>query len=264
MLKFKLYLILLLLIFTGYFSNSLTLKNVQILIKGNVYDELTGSPVEANIEFKTKEGKKFKNKSNSIDGRFEQIFNTGEEVELTLINNDVVRKITKIKVKDTIAYSEQKVSITVKKLKVGAKIFKSNIFEKNSDALNNNLSLILDSLRDMFTFNRYVKVTFRINSRDTYAKSVVTEKKINDKKDKKKKKKNDSEPLLETKIIEPDHGLVKTLVDKRINTLNSGLIDLKKFSDKFDIEGDYLPAEPNNNQILNLEIIVKELKNPFE
>ena len=116
-------------------SGNASTKGVQILIKGIITDELTGKPVEATVEFRTVDGRKFKNKSNSITGKFEQIFDTGDEVEVIISNWDIARKIVQLKVKDTIYYTEQKVEYTVKKFTPGASIMQLNLFEPSSSAL---------------------------------------------------------------------------------------------------------------------------------
>ena len=251
-------------------SGNASTKGVQILIKGIITDELTGKPVEATVEFRTVDGRKFKNKSNSITGKFEQIFDTGDEVEVIISNWDIARKIVQLKVKDTIYYTEQKVEYTVKKFTPGASIMQLNLFEPSSSALLPEYKNLIENLKEMMMFNRNVKFEFRVNSHDTYAKTkeiINPPAKIKAKKTKGKKSEPEPEQQPKINIIEPDQASLKSLVDARLSALTSITKELTRLSERIRTAPDYSAAEPQEQSSLSknpdFEIIVTDCKNPF-
>lgn len=241
-------------------------KPIQIVVKGILKDELTGVPIEANIEFRTPDGRRFKSKSNSLDGKFEQVFNSGEEVDVILTNYDVVKKTIPFKVIDTIAYTEQKVEFTAKKLQFGSKLFKLNMFEPNSATLNPAFKTYLDSLKDFMMFNRNFKINISVNSHDTYSKEkIVTEAPKSAPKKKSKKPELVAPPVITIK--EPDAGLIRTLVEQRNSVISPLIKDFGKLTERITVNSDFSVADVQDPSGLkfnpDVEFIVTEIKNPF-
>jgi len=263
---------LLVVLFNGsVFAN---LKVVQIVVKGIISDEITGKPVEATVEFRTEDGKKFKNKSNSITGKFEQVFNAGDDVEVILSNWDIARKIVRLKVIDTASYAEQKIEYTVKKFIPGASVFQLNLFEPSSSTLLPEYKNIIETLKELMMFNRNVKFEFRVNSHDTYSKikeiiQPPTPTLKQKAKKKSKKIEQEVEPVLQPtiNIIEPDQAAIKTLVDARLNAISAITKELTRLAERIKTAPDYSAAEPQEQSSLSknpdFEIVVTECKNPF-
>ena len=245
------------------------LKTVQIVVKGIITDEISGKPVEATVEFRTEDGRRFKNKSNSISGKFEQVFNSGDDVEVILSNWDIARKIIRLKVRDTTAYTEQKIEYTVKKFTPGASVFQLNLFEPSSSTLLPEYKNIIETLKEIMMFNRNVKFEFRVNSHDTYAKIKEIIQPAPKPKAKKKTKKAEPEPEPQPtiNIIEPDQASVKNLVDSRLNSITSITKELTRLSERIRTSPDYSVSEPQDQTTLvknpDFEIVVSECKNPF-
>lgn len=260
----KIFLILLTIILVVLTHNSLYSFNrtVQIVVKGVVLDEYTGQPLECDIEFQTQNGKRFKIKSNSIDGRFEQVFNAGEKVSVQFSFWNVARRSDFLEVKDTIAYTEQHVVYTARKLSVGALFFRFNLFKPGTSELNKNAARMLDSIENVMKFARNIKVEFRVNSHDSYAK---LKKFINPKPSKKSKKnkKAESEPQL---VIEnPDAQKVSNLVQQRVSVIEGEISSWKRYLRKIRVAGDVSSLEENEATNLDknydFEVIVYEMEN---
>ncbi len=253
-LLFSSILITLLLTYNNAYSFS---SNVTILVKGVVLDEFTGKPVETFVEFKTSNGKRFKIKTNSMTGQFQQILKAGDVVQIKFYFWDVARKIVTLHVKDTIAYSEQNVNYWVKKLDVGRILFKFNLFKPvTSEFVNNSMSLI-DSLEFLLRFSRNIEVEFRINAHDTYAKI----KKFAPQKSKKKKK--DSKELQQIILEQPDNQAIQELVSNRVAKIENLVEGMQLYKHKIKVIGDYSVLEANEGTNLDenfdFQVIVTEI-----
>ena len=240
------------LLLTNY--NAYSFKtNVTILVKGTVVDEYTGEPVETTVEFLPKNGRKFKIKTNSITGKFEQIFKAGDEVDVKFYYWNVPRTYAKIKVKDTIAFTEQEVQFKVKKLEAGRTLFRFNLFTPGTDNFSANSKEMLDSVEHLLRFSRNIKVEFKVNAHDTYAKvkKYVTS----------SKKKKNSKKLI---VDKPDMNSVNALVEKRVAKLQSVVDKWKRYKRKIKITGDKSVLQTNNSATLDtnydFEVIVTEVK----
>jgi|GEM_PF-878504 len=241
-------------------------RSVTILVKGKVVDEFTGQPVETTVEFKTSKGKKFRIKTNSLDGTFEQVFSAGDNVEMKLYHWNVARKYYHLNIKDTIAYTEQYEKFTVKKLAVGNTLFRFNIFKSGSSEFVYGCKQMLDSIEHLLRFARNIKVVFNINIRDSYAriKKVVQPEPVKKKKRKRRKKKKPVKPQPQIVIEEPDTQVVATLADSRMGKLNSIIQTWKRFRKKISIKTDTGLLFVNEGNPLDtgydMEVIVTEVK----
>ena len=267
MMKRSIFTLSILLLFFLIYSTSFAInKGVQILVKGKITDEFSGKPVEANIEFKTESGKKFKIKSNSIDGAYEQIFDSGENVQVIFTFWNIARKIDKFTVKDTTKYFEQMEDFAVKKYAVGTSLFNFNMFEPNSSNLKADAGAKIDSLKDMLLFSRNIKIELRTNGHDTYQKEKIVQEPPKATKKKSKKPEPPQEPKISIK--DPDMNALKDLVDRRVQILMNYIKDWSKFIDRIKVAPDYSAGEPINagagDSYPDYQVIVTELKNPLD
>ncbi len=245
-------------------------KGVQILLKGKIFDEFTGKSMEINIEFKTESGKKFKIKSNSLDGSYEQIFNSGENVEIIFTNWNITRKINKLSIKDTTKYCEQHQNFYVKKYVQGNSVFSFNLFEPNSANLSADAPAKIDSLKDMLLFSRNIKIELRTNGHDTYKQTRTVQTPTKATKKKSKKPETTQEPIVIVK--DPDMNALKDLVDRRTATLQNYIKDWSKYLERITVAGDYTAAaDPNFSRLkaeiqldYNYLVIITDLKNPLD
>jgi len=243
-------------------------KNVTILVKGKVVDQFTGEPVETTVEFKTSKGKKFRIKTNSLDGTFEQIFNAGDNIEIKFYFWNVARTYYKIHIKDTIAYSEQYENFTVKKLEVGKSLFKFNLFKPRSSEFVSNYKQLLDSVEHLLRFARNIKVEFRVNAHDSYAqikKYIQPEK---PKKKKRHKKKKYEEPKPQMILQKPDNQAITSLVNARVGKLEAFVPTWKRHKKKITVKGDFSTLQENEGSYLDgnydFEVIVTAVKKTFK
>jgi hypothetical protein len=241
-------------------------RGVQILLKGKILDEISGKPMEVNIEFKAESGKKFKIKSNSIDGSYEQIFNSGENVEIVFTNWNIARKINKISIKDTTKYFEQIENFYVKQYVKSSAVFKFNLFDPNSANLRSDAAAKIDSLKDMLLFSRNIKIELVTNGHDSFFKTKQIQEPPKATKKKAKKTEAVSQPVV--LIKEPDMNLLRDLVDKRISTLMNYIKEWTKYNDRMKVVGDFTAGEPlisgSADNYPDYEVIISELKNPLD
>ncbi len=224
--------------------------NVTVLVKGKVVDELTGEPVETTVEFVPKNGRKFKIKTNSISGEFEQIFKAGEEVEVKFYYWNVARSQTVFKVKDTIAFTEQDLHFKVKKLEPGKVLFRFNLFQPGSDNFSADYKTMLDSVEYLMRFSRNIKVEFKVNAHDTYAETKTYTV------GKKKKSKKST-------VRKPDMNSVNALVNKRLEKIQSIVNGWKRYKRKIKVVPDnsvMKAGSSNLNGNYDFEVVVTEVK----
>jgi hypothetical protein len=239
---------------------------VQVIVKGKVIDEYTGKPTEAQIEFKTSSGTKFKIKSNSLDGSFSQVFSAGETVDATFTNFDLIKTTSTFKVDDSDKFKEQSLDLKVKKLTLGTVVYQYTAFPEKNATINSDSKTGIQKLEEIMTFNRNVKFEISVNSHDVYAKLIKTE---STKKSSKKGKKTVAETETKKTIIEPSESEIKTLVDSRISQINDILKTFKKFQNRVTITPDYSSADATEDasslvKNTSIKIIVKEIKNQLE
>lgn len=237
-------------------------SNVTILVKGVVLDEFTGKPVETFVEFKTSKGKRFKIKTNSLTGQFQQILKAGDVVQIKFYFWNVARKIVTLHVKDTIAYSEQNVKYRVKKLDVGRILFKFNLFKPAGSEFVYNSKSLIDSLKFLMRFSRNIKVEFRINAHDTYAK---IKKFVPQKTKKRKKHSKERQHII---LEQPDNQAIQELVSNRVAKIENLVAGMKLYKRKIKVKGDYSVLEANEGSNLDANfdfyVIVTEIDKTFK
>lgn len=153
------------------YSQFLNNTSVQLILKGKVYDEYTGNPVGAIIEFRTTTGKKFKIKSDSVSGEYSQVFNSGDKIEVIIYDWDVVREKFSVQLPDTNKYAEIEQNFKVKHLKEGLVAYRFNCFETGSAEISPDCKANLLSLDEVLRFNRNVKFEIQVTAFDTYYKT---------------------------------------------------------------------------------------------
>ncbi len=242
---------------------------LPIVVKGKVTDELTGQPIGVEIEFRSTDGRKIKINSNSISGEYQQVLNAGEFYDVIFSGPNIIRKVDRLKVDHFDSYDEQEQNFTVIKLEPGRTLFKISAFNKGSNEVSKEeIESVFNQIKEIMKFNRAVNFEFVINAKDTYKKAPIYEYKEEAKAKGKKKKPVKSEPR---QLIQPDPNpeLVKSLVDARIERINSLIDDndWKRYIRRITVNGDYSLGEytnPEKSNIPNLLIVVKSIDSAME
>lgn len=246
------------------FAQFLNHSSVQVLLTGVVTDEITKKPVGLTIEFKTKSGKWFKIKSDSVTGKYQQVFIAGEEIQATLYDWDVVRKTFSFKLPDTSKYAEFERNFEVIHLEQGKIIMKSDAFAIGSSNQNEQVKEFLLQLDEILKFNRNVKFNIKVTAFDTYFKkyNVKERKEIV-----KVKGKKTTQIHRDTTIVEPPSEQIRQLVDLRLQQVQSIISTIARGKDRLFVIPDYTPGEliekVGTNQP-NILIEVREIKNILE
>ncbi len=244
--------------------NSLLSQPLPIVVKGKIADEQTGEPMGVDIEFRNSDGKKIKINSNSLTGEFQQVLNAGEFYEVILSGSNIIRKVDRFKVDHYDSYDEQEQNFTVKKLEPGRTLFRLSPFEKgSSQIIGDELESIFIELQEIMKFNRAVYFEFVVNAKETYTKAPIVQYKEEPKTKGKKKKPQKEEPRHQI-IPDPNPGLVKELVDARIEVINKMLEDnsWKRYIKRLSVKADYDLGKPETSgtiPAINLLIVVKSL-----
>lgn len=246
------------------FAQFLNNHTVQVLLKGTVYDEYTNKPVGLMIELKTNKGKWFKIKSDSVTGKYQQVFQSGEEIDITLYDWDVVRTSFKLKLPDTSKYAEFEHDFKVKHLTVGLNAFEWDCFQSGESEITQFGKELIKSLDEVLKFNRNVKFTVYVTAFDTYCKTQSKEEVKSVVKEKKKKK---TITDYKTVINEPPVDKIKELVDSRLPQVERIVNMLVRGKGKVFVEPNYSSGElpeikgPNQPDVV---VVVRELKNILE
>ncbi len=243
-------------------------QSVQVFMKGKIIDEITGSPVSANIEFRTPNGKKIKIQSNSITGAYEQIFNAGDSVEVVFTNWDIARKTESFVIENYQKYTEIERNFYVTKFTAGGTIVAMNAFNKNEADILPTFESKMEEINKMLLFNRNVKFEILISAKDTYKiEHKVIKEKVVDKS--RKKKKNTKEEYVEIvqEIKNFSDNDLRNLVNSRVNNIKSFLQKSGKFLNRISVKEDYSPGlssikhDGNYSSDVSLRINVAEIKN---
>lgn len=157
------------------FSQFLSGKNAQVLVKGIIVDENSNEPIGVSIELRTGDGKKIKTQSNSITGLFEQLLPAGETYNVILTADDILRKEFEFNTDKSSEYKEQKAEWTVVKPIAGSRIFSGEIFKTGDSGISDEGSKKLKELQMLLRFNRSLYVSFELAGESSLVKNRMTE-----------------------------------------------------------------------------------------
>ncbi|MDT3738964.1 MAG: hypothetical protein RO257_05620 [Candidatus Kapabacteria bacterium] len=157
------------------FSQFLSGKNAQILVKGIIVDENSNEPVSVSIELRTGDGKKIKTQSNSNTGLFEQLLPAGETYNVILTADDILRKEFEFSTDKSSEYKEQKAEWTVVKPKEGSRIFSGEIFKTGGSGISDEGIKKLKELQMLLRFNRSLYVSFELAGESSLVNNRMTE-----------------------------------------------------------------------------------------
>lgn len=222
---------LLVVLFVLFLTTNYVYSQIPLVVKGKVTDEFSGKPVSCTIEFRTHDGKKIKVNS-MTDGSYQQVLSSGQTVDVYLYNWDVLREKVSYTVPDKEEYQEIEKNFTAKKLEKGNLIYKEDFFGKSSSSLNSGTDQFLKDLNTIMRFNRSVSFDLYVNAHDTYSRSS---------------------------------GKIKSLVNKRISTLEDKFKDYPMFKDRINLIAD--DSKPNgkaNSSNPDTFIKVHEIKDIFK
>jgi len=156
------------------FSQFLSGKDAQVLLKGVITEENTNQPLAVSIEMRTNDGKKIKTQS-SATGEFEQLLPSGVEYLVILTSDEILRKEFNFKVDVSDKYTEQKTEWKAIKPAVGSKIFGGNIFTNGSTAIHDQGMESLKELQMLLRFNRNLYVDFQVSNQGNLASNRIAE-----------------------------------------------------------------------------------------
>lgn len=156
-------------LFTLLFSSLIFSQDSSTrIVKGKVIDKTTGKPVGLEIQFEDPRGKKFKIKSDSNTGEYEQLLNSNEKYTLTFISPEVLRDETEFVPSPPDASFEPQVqNFEVFLLNPGVVLADYNMFDKNSTEISKKGMEELEKLKKMMRINRALYLKIEIHSDDS-------------------------------------------------------------------------------------------------
>ena len=165
----KITIFLLILASLNLFSQDLSTR----IVKGTITDKSTGKPQEVEIVFEDSKGKKFKIKSNSITGKYEQLLNANETYKISFLRFDVLKDELEFtpKAPDK-SFEPQIQDFEVFVMKKGVELFDFDIFDKGSDKISSSGEKYLEKLKTIMRFNRALYVDIIIHNDDGSNKSL--------------------------------------------------------------------------------------------
>ncbi len=155
------------------YSQFLSGKNSQVLIKGIVRDDNTQEPLGVDIELRSIDGKKLKTKSNILTGLFEQLLPADVIYTVYLNSDDIIRKEFEFKTDTASQFKEQEVEWTAIKPLPGAKIFSGDIFLKDNNQLTPAGESKLNEIQMLLRFNRSLFVVFEVTGDKQLSESRI-------------------------------------------------------------------------------------------
>ncbi len=238
--------------------------SVQVILKGKVLDYYTNRPVGVTLEFKTSLGKKFKIRSDSVYGTYQQVFQAGEEVEAILHEWNVLRETFTFRLPDTTTFAEIEKDFVVRRMETGLEAFKEDCFPTGSSELSPEGEKFLRSFDEILKFNRNVKFTIYVTSFDTYQKSYYIRENKQTVKEKGKKK---TIVTYDTTVVEPSAEQIKALVDSRLSKVEKIVNSLIRAKGRLFVKPNYtsgLIREVYGTNQPDIVVEVNEMKNILE
>ncbi len=150
-------------------SQIINSKGTQVLLKGLVTDYYTNLPVQCEIIFKTESSNKIKIKSNSNTGAYEQIFNSGEKLNVSFNGFDIIKQEEVLTIKETKEMTEQIQNFKVKQVVAGKELERYDFFDAHTAKENSKLKEKMEELKLLLRFNRAISFDLVITSDDTFS-----------------------------------------------------------------------------------------------
>lgn len=172
--KFSLLILISIFVFSNnIYSQFLSGKNSQVLIKGIVRDDNTQEPLGVDIELRSIDGKKLKTKSNTLTGLFELLLPADVIYSVFLNSEDIIRKEFEFKTDTASQFKEQDVEWNVIRPLPGAKIFSGDIFLKDNNQLTQVGESKLKEIQMLMRFNRSLFVVFEVTGDKQLSESRI-------------------------------------------------------------------------------------------
>ncbi len=228
--------------FQSSFSQTLNNQSGLVNFKATVLDANTGKPVETSILIEDDNGTKINAKSNFLTGEFATILKSNKTYKFTFSNFDVHKQTQTAATIFSDNYEEQHHSFHIIKLNPGLKLFEIDGFDSKSNSLNSDAKDLLNQIESIIKTNRGVTFDFVIsaNSGNDDKHQATSNKK--------------SKSKSKTKSAN-----THSVVDSRVNSINSFIENINWFKGKVSIVPDYA-----NSSESSFTVIVKDIKNPFK
>lgn len=136
----------------------------QVLVKGVVTDAATGKPLGVTIDIYGPSDKRINTKSNSLDGKYEQLLEGGATYRFIFQSFDILRTEKNIEVKDNGSFAEQEENIKVKKIAKGDIIKEYNIFTDGTSDFVPGYENYMRELQEMLRFNRSLNLDLVVSA----------------------------------------------------------------------------------------------------
>lgn len=226
-------------------------NNAQILLRGWLLDPETDAPIEAEIRIETEDGKSFKISSNSLTGKFEQIFESGKTYKLRASGKTILAKEFTITLPQVKNYSEQTDTFYIKQLQIGRTIEQYSLFVPNSAELTDGAEKLLDELNTQLRFNRDPHLLLTItgcDSKDAFTQTVKSTSKTKSK-----------QKTTQSKF--DDVGFEKLLLS-RVEVIQAKISNFDQLKDRIEIKSD--PAFDCIDNQADAFLIVKDIKSKMK
>jgi hypothetical protein len=184
-------------------------NNGLVLVQGKVTDNETGKPLGITIVFTNMGGKKIQVKSNSTDGTYQQVLQSGEAYAIQFKDYVLVEDVNLLELQKSEKYMELTRNFKVRKIAVGMNLCNCNAFSSNrSDIALKNINCFNEA-KDFLTDNPKVNLLVTVHTHDSHFKASKKKVPFTDKKGKIKNK---------TVTVTPGE-LLDELADSRIRAL---------------------------------------------
>lgn len=141
-------------------------KNHVVLLQGIVTERISGKPVSTRILFINDKGKKIDCKSNSIDGAYQQVLNSGETYNVVFKGFISIDPDMKIEIPADVNYKETTLNFSLENLNSAKDLFNYKMFEPNKSAVINIFPI--QHLKSFVDFNPDAKIVVTVSSIDSW------------------------------------------------------------------------------------------------
>ncbi|MFC2129859.1 hypothetical protein ACFLSQ_00335 [Bacteroidota bacterium] len=194
--------------FLIFFNIASAQKGHVVLIQGKVINNASGGTVSTTILFIDEKGKKVTGKSNSIDGTYQQVLNSGSTYCVLFKGYLSVEGDLKIDIPLDSKYEELNRDFTVKPIAAGTELFNFKMFEPNESVVTNNAYIL--QVKHFIDINPGAKIEVKISSYDSWFNSTKKSVEKVNRKGKKYKK----------RVTFSTKAQLSDLIDARIDALN--------------------------------------------
>jgi len=159
--RFVLTIVALTLFFTKGSMSLFAQSEIVVLLKGTIKEQVSGTPVEAEISFRDEADSPVRAKSDK-QGNYQAVLKPGQKYTVIFTGQNILREIMQFSLDPVDKYTEIRKDFSVRKVVEGAELFNGFAFQKGSTSLTDEGQNKIKEIIDILNKNRSMTIKISV------------------------------------------------------------------------------------------------------